>query len=154
MSPAWTERCPMGHAAIDSRKDGYRCGSCETVYAGETFDAREHDFPVDEELVKERQMVEPRAVLTAMVGMINSDDKVINDVRASHLPASLGDNRQIGAALRVLHDRGFIEPVAECDTHGNRWRPTNKGFSAISEDWWTDSESGEFVEVAGVVADD
>lgn len=148
MSPPWVQRCPQGHAAIDSRGDGYRCSSCDVIYSGETFDAREHDFPVSEERIERRETADSREVLAAVVEMVDSDAKTISDVRVKHLPSSLGTTKQIAAVMRALRERGAVEIVARNSNQGHRWRPTDKGRSAVADGWWTDRDSGEFVGVA------
>lgn len=46
MTSSWVDRCPLGHASLQSRKGAYYyCRSCECCWHGEPLDARKTEFP-------------------------------------------------------------------------------------------------------------
>lgn len=46
MTSSWVDRCPLGHASLQSRKGlYYYCRSCDCCWHGEPLDARETKFP-------------------------------------------------------------------------------------------------------------
>jgi hypothetical protein len=146
MSPAWTQRCPEGHSAIESRGDGFLCESCDVIYQCDPFDARESEFPVDHD-VPTRDTADSADVLKALVARIERDGTA-HWASVHQLPPSLGTHKQIAGALRYLKEQGFVT-IAGHSSDRHRWQPSERGRKAAGGDQPRDPETGEYQAVMG-----
>lgn len=131
MPDPWTQRCPKGHAALENVVNGYACASCRRAgddyrYEGEPFDARKHEFPVDDYRVETREIVDRDRVLRIMVARA---DKV-TWTAVGHIE-HLGTRQEIGAQLRELRKDGLVKKREQ--SHRPLWRPTADGFAVVEK---------------------
>lgn len=136
---AWQHRCPEGHTSLESRRDGYRCHSCDVIYEGEPFDATEVDaFPVERD-VPYRETGDREDVLREVIEHVDSHDR--GYVQTVHLPDRLGSGKQIGAVLQHMAKDGLVKKVGYSSGR-DRWQPTEAGRAAADgdADLWPDSD--------------
>jgi len=121
MKSQWKYRCPEGHAAIGSRRDGYYCQPCERRYPGSPVDAtRVESFPVAES--DDGYPVPGKDELLSRIVEI-CDQPTRARVKATELV-----NRHASAIsnqLSQLHDEGAIEKLPR--QNGAWWAPTDDG---------------------------
>jgi len=139
MRSAWRRRCPQGHSSITNRGTGYHCDSCGESYAGEPFDAKTTEFPVDEDCYETREHADAEAVLRAMAAAYPDREWT----RASHL-SHLGRPKDIGCRLRMLRERGLVEKNG-MGNDSDIWRPTALGFDVAQSDGLDRDSDGQIV---------
>ena len=128
MRDPWRQRCPKGHTSIKllPETDSYRCGACQESYEGEPYDAKEHEFPIDED---------PRPkdihddVLAALVRKCS--DPTTTWVRARDLTEE--DARRVGRILSQLEADGLVERGRENSSRAQLWRPTEAAREQVIE---------------------
>jgi len=121
MSAAWVQRCPEGHANLESRTQGYACETCGVVYPGDPYDARQTEFPVGDDTDTGRPLgLTKWGVLADLVQTVAGDARTA--AKAKELD---GAASAVGQRLSVLADEGLVERVER--SAADWWRPTDKG---------------------------
>lgn len=124
MNDPWRLRCPKGHSGIKTHENNYWCSSCEETYRGEPYDAKETEFPIDEE---------PRPkhihddILEELVR--ECEDPTTNWRRSRDL--SVDGPRRVGRILSGLEDDGLVERLGSSWPY--HWRPTEAGREQVIE---------------------
>jgi hypothetical protein len=126
--PVWTQRCPQGHVNIAPRDNGYRCETCETIYAGDPVDARQvEDFPVPSR--GELPSIDASDLLDAIVEI--TGQRTRTRVKMHHL--DLGSQQQRAAAATKLVDAGLLRRVRTSSSQSDWYRPTSEGRRVAHE---------------------
>ena len=126
MTDPWRNRCPQGHASVTIYAESYKCGTCGEHYAGEPYDPKHTEFPVEDDppLPKDTET----EILAELVR--RTAEPTTSWLRARQF--DIGRPKQVGQLLAGLEDQGLVEKVTGAP-RGHHWRPTEAGRQRVIE---------------------
>ena len=123
MPTPWTQRCPQGHSAIEIRKAGYYCQSCNARYPGDPHDARETEFPVSD--AGDQTELNVRTAVADLASICEQESRTA--AKLSELDCgTTGMKRE---ALQKAEAQGFVK--RDRRSAGDWYRPTETGWRIV-----------------------